>query len=72
LAKKWRIKANGTKSVQVTFTTCKETCPVTLNGERIPEVEDAKYLGYLDRRLNCRIHISVKRKQLGLQEEKMY
>jgi len=33
------------------FTTRRETCPlVTLNGLRIPQAEDAKYLGlYLDR-----------------------
>jgi len=52
--KRWRIKANGTKSIQVTFTTRKETClPVTLNGQRIPQADKAKYLGlHLDGRLN--------------------
>jgi len=51
---KWRIKANRTKSVQVTFTTRRETCPlVTLNGQRILQADEAKYLGiHLDRRLN--------------------
>jgi hypothetical protein len=37
-----------------------------LNGQRIPQAEDAKYLGlYLDRRLNWRKHISTKGKQLN-------
>jgi len=51
--KEWRIKATGTKSVHVIFTTRKETCaPVTLNSLRLSQVKDAKYLGlHLDRRL---------------------
>jgi len=55
--KKWRIgeNANGKKSVQVIFTIWKETeesPPVTLNGQRIPQANEAKYLGiHLDRKL---------------------
>jgi len=46
---------------------------VTLNGLKIPQAEDAKYLGlYLDRRLNWRKHTFTKRKQLGIQLSKMY
>jgi hypothetical protein len=46
---------------------------VTLNGQRIPLAEDAKYLGlHLDRGLNWRKHISIKRKQLGFQLERIY
>jgi hypothetical protein len=43
----------------MTFTTHRERCPsVTLNGQSIPQAEDAKYLGlHLDRRLNWRKHI---------------
>jgi len=49
--RKWRIKANGTKSVQVTFITRRETCLVNLNDQRIPQAENTKYLGpYLRRR----------------------
>lgn len=72
--KKWRIKANETKSTHVTFTTRKETCPpVTLNDRKIPQADEVKYLGlYLDRKLNWRKHIFTKRKQLGLQLSKMY
>lgn len=66
--KKWRIKANETKSVHVTFTLRKDTCPpVHLNGCQLPQAEDAKYLGmHLDRRLTWRKHIFTKRKQLGI------
>jgi len=53
MAKKMENEVNGTKSVQVTFTTLKKTCPpVILNGVRISQAEDARYLGHLDRRLN--------------------
>lgn len=63
---KWRIKANESKSVHVTFTLRRETCPtVYLNAQPIPKAEDAKYLGmHLDRRLTWRKHIWTKRKQL--------
>jgi len=38
---------------------------------KIPQAEDAKYLGlYLDHRLNWRKHIT-KRKQLGIQLSKL-
>jgi len=45
--KKWRIRVNDAKSVQVTFTTRRKTCPprVILNGMSIPQAESAKYLG---------------------------
>jgi len=44
---------NEAKSVQVTFTTHRKTCPpVTLNGLKIPQTKDVKYLGlHLDRKL---------------------
>jgi len=44
--KKWRIGVNGAKSGQVTFITRRETClPINLNGLKIPQAENAKYLG---------------------------
>lgn len=72
--KKWRINVNKSKSVQVTFTARRETCPpVTLNNEPIPQANDAKYLGiHLDRRLTWKKHIFTKRKQLGLKFSQMY
>lgn len=71
---KWRIKANESKSIHVTFTMKKETCPpVTLNNHQLPQKNEAKYLGmHLDRRLTWKKHIFTKRKQLGLKFQKMY
>jgi len=55
--------------VYVTFT-CKEMCPlITLNGLRIPQVEDTQYLRLylaLDRKLN-RKNIFTKRKQFSIE-----
>lgn len=40
--KDWRIKANETKSIQVSFTNIKETCPpVNLNGMYQPQEDHA-------------------------------
>lgn len=72
--KRWRIKANETKSVHVTFTNRKGNCPpVTLNNISLPQEETAKYLGlHLDRRLTWRKHIQMKSKQLRTKYSKMY
>lgn len=69
----WRIKANETKSVQVTFTLNQGTCsPITINQTEIPQEDTAKYLGiYLDRRLTWKKHIQTKRKALDIQLNKM-
>lgn len=71
---KWRIKANETKSVHITFTNKRGTCPpVTLNNLQIPQRDEAKYLGmYLDRKLTWKKHLFTKRKQLGLKLHKLY
>lgn len=70
---KWRIKANETKSTHVTFTMNREICPpVLLNGQQLPQANDAKYLGmHLDQRLTWKKHIFTKRKQLGLKLQRM-
>jgi len=39
---------------------------------KIPQAEDAKYLGHFDRRLNWKKHVFTKRKQLGNQLSKIY
>lgn len=72
--KKWRIKANTTKSVQVTFTMNRDSCPpVQLNNQELPQADEAKYLGiHLDRRLTWRKHIFTKRIQLGLKLNSLY
>jgi hypothetical protein len=72
--KKWRMKANKSKSIDVTFTTRRETCPrVHINNVQLPQEEDVKYLGlHLDRRLTWHKHIFSKHKQLGIILTKMY
>lgn len=71
---KWKLKANETKSIHVTFSLRKDNCPtVHLNNVSIPQANDVKYLGiHLDRRLNWQKHIFTKRKQLGLKVRNMY
>jgi hypothetical protein len=70
--RKWKLKVNEAKSVQVTFTLKRDVCsPVTLNGVTISQADDTKYLGmHLDKRLTWRKHIFTKRKQLGLKFSK--
>jgi hypothetical protein len=72
--KTWRMKANGTKSTQITFTTRRETCPlVHINNVQLPQAEDVEYLGlHLDRRLTWRNPIFARGKQLGITLTKMY
>lgn len=71
--KKWQIKVNETKSAHVTFTLRKKTCPsVTMNGVRLPQETEVKYLGmHLDRRLTWKKHIEMKRKQLVLKTSRI-
>jgi hypothetical protein len=73
LFKKRRMKANESKSIHVTFTTRRETCPpVHINSVQLPQ-EDDKYLGlHLDRRLTWHKQIFAKRKQLGITHTKMH
>lgn len=72
--KTWRIKANESKSVHVTFTNRRDNCPaVSLNGVTLPQQESAKYLGlHLDRKLMWKEHVQNKNKQLRLKFSKMY
>jgi hypothetical protein len=68
------MKANGTKSTHITFTTRREPCPpVHINNIQLPQAEVIKYLGlHLDCRLTWRNHFFAKRKQLGFTLTKMY
>jgi hypothetical protein len=65
---KWQIKANGSKSVHITFANRLGNCPpVTFNDQLLRQEEEVRYLGMrLDRRLTWKIHIFMKRKQLGI------
>jgi hypothetical protein len=71
---KLRMKANESKSIHITFTTRKETCPaVHISSVQLPQEEGNKYLGlYLDWRLTWHKHIFAKRKQLGIKLTEMY
>jgi hypothetical protein len=72
--KKWKIRVNESKSVQITFTMKRGICPsVALNDIQLPQADEAQYLGiHLDRRLTWRKHIYTKRKQLGLKLQQLY
>jgi hypothetical protein len=71
---KWRLKANGSKSTHVTFTTRRATCLwVHIYYEQLPQAEEVQYLGlHLDRRLTWHKHIFAKRKHLGITLSEMY
>ena len=58
----WRININELKSIHVTFTLKRETCPpIRVFNKPIPQASDAKYLGmHLDRRLTWNKHINTK------------
>ena len=68
------MKANKAKSVQVTFTFNKLTCPpVKLNNEKLPQADEVKYLGiHQDRCLTWRKHTTTKWKQLDLKLWNLY
>lgn len=71
---KWRIKVNESKSVHITFTLNKQTCPaITLNGVQVPQQKDIKYLGiHLDRRLTWKKHLIAKRDQIKIKLSQLY
>jgi hypothetical protein len=65
--KHWGIKLNQSKSVKVTFTLRRATCPsVFINQIPIPVAKTAKYLGlYLDQRLTWNPHTRLKRQDVN-------
>jgi hypothetical protein len=72
--KKWRMEANGSKSIHVTFTTRRGMFPpFHINRMQLPQEEDVKYLGlHLDGGLTWNKHIFAKRKKLEIILTKMY
>lgn len=71
--KTWRININGTKSVHITFTLNRNSCPpVTINNSQLPQVTEVKYLGiHIDSKLTWKTHIWTKRQQLNLKTNKL-
>jgi hypothetical protein len=71
--KTWRMKASGTKSTHITFTTSRETCPqVHMHNVQLPQAEEIECLGlHFDRRLTWCNHIFDKRKQLVSRQSKL-
>ena len=70
----WHISINNKKSMHVTFTLRRETCPpVHLQNDVIPQVDNVRYLGmYLDRRMNWKHHIVIKRRDAHNKFLKLY
>ena len=71
--KKWNIKVNTQKSINITFALRKGECQkIELNGMEIPQSNCVKYLGmHIDKRLTWKDHIKMKRKQLTIKTKKM-
>jgi hypothetical protein len=72
--KRWRIKANPNKSVQVTFALRPGNCPpASLHNEAIQHSQKVKYLGiWIDRRLTFKHHLEAKRTQLDSRLKQLY
>jgi hypothetical protein len=73
---KWGMKASGSESTHITFTTRRGMCSlvhmVHINNVQLPQTEEVKYLGlHLDRRLTWHKHIFTKQKQRGITLTKM-
>lgn len=73
--KKWRVKLNELKSVNVNFTNIiiQNNVPIVINDTIVPIENTAKYLGMnLDVKLRWKEHVKKKRKELDLKYKKMY
>lgn len=71
--KKWRIKLNEQKSSHINFTYKKnKEISLEINGQFIPFVNEAKYLGMnLDTKLRWKTHIKKKREELEIKRRKL-
>ena len=72
--KKWHIQLNESKSVNINFTNRRlEHIPVTVNSQKVPYANTAKYLGMtLDAKLHWKAHVNKKREEMDLRYKRMY
>jgi hypothetical protein len=72
--RKWRIKLNESKLVNIDFTNNKiKQQPIFINGTKFPYASTAKYLGMtLDAKLRWKAHTTKKRDELNIKFRKMY
>jgi len=72
--RKWQIQINKSKSVHINFTNRRfKHIPVTINNQKVPYANTAKYLGMtLDAKLRWKAHVKKKREKLELRYKKMY
>jgi len=70
----WHIQINESKSVHINFTNRRfKHIPVTINNQKVPYANTAKYLGMtLDAKLQWKAHVKKKRKVLELRYKKIY
>jgi len=70
----WKFKINCEKSVNITFTLKKTTCPpVFINGNLIPSADVVRYLGmHLDKRLTWNPHTRLKRLNFKQRFQQLY
>lgn len=71
---KWKIRANGEKSVHVDFALRSHSySPITIGDRAIPHAESTKYLGmHLDSRLTWSRHINAKKVQMREKMRSLY
>jgi len=69
---KWHIQLNESISVHINFTNRRfEHMTVTINNQKVPFANTAKYLGMtLDAKLRWKAHVKKKREELGLRYKK--
>ncbi len=73
--RKWKIRLNEQKSVQVTFAQRKKDTHycISVNGTQIPQAETVRYFGlHLDSRLNWKYHVRLEAQQRSLKLRDMY
>ena len=73
-SRQWLITLNEDKSTHVNFTNKRcPPIPKIMNNKTIPYSHTAKYLDMtLDAKLRWKVHVKIKREQLGLKYKHMY